>query len=61
MSWSGFLIGFLYSKGSDEDVDYYDDEDEACGQVLHYIQPEVFTLVIQVPPHCGENRGNWYR
>lgn len=46
------MIGLLDTKGRNKDVDYNDDEDECCGDVLHNVQLVVGALIVQVPLHC---------
>lgn len=45
------MIGLLDTKGRNKDVDYNDDEDECCGDVLHNVQLVVGALIVQVPLH----------
>ena len=42
----------LDAKGSDEDVDHDDDEDETSGQVVEEVQLRMLGRVVEVIPNC---------
>lgn len=45
----GVGVGLLDAKCCDEDIDYNNDEDECCGDILHNVQLEVHALIVHVP------------
>lgn len=44
--------GLLDTKGSNEDVDHDDDEDQTSGQVVEEVQLGMLGRVVEVIPNC---------
>lgn len=48
--------GLLDAKGSDKDVDYDNNEDQACGQIVEEVQLGVLGRVVEVILDCGQEK-----